>query len=503
MIKYYFIIFGIILYLLLNLHEKFEAVGNCNCKHDSGEIIYDRDTCTTSPFLGVGNRLDLSGDPCIYKEPLQYMHDSVMVNPSVCERGDTSLRCMVDYYDSVGGSCQTNSLFLYYLFIGSPLREQDIEWLNKFNFALSNILVYVHVTHYLLNRPIMRPTLNSLRLNPNKIDLVDLNKESLILHNLYQVSLQFKVLNTNLYESLNFGHMVLIYVSNVEESNSYMGGIFPNKPYDNKCIWFIDGCNRTFTHLPVTLDDINNDDLKLKTIWQFIKHEVYTADHDHLIQRNFENRFRNGLSDDFEVSVRIIQYGILNPDETITDLGDTGFVDKPCNQDDSCNQITRTPILPFRTLNCQTFRPNVQLDIDPTLNLAEQMAHAPQIEKRCVIQNSDFQYCSSNIPDDIAVTGIPCNNPNSACIVDNNYENSFYQNKLNMSIIDIESDIVKSYPKCLPTGGNHRPCNAGVCDNGLRCDYNIENDRFGRPKLPICIPVEPAQCSTNTTCNIM
>ena len=90
MIKYcIFIIFGIILYLLSNLHEKFEAVGECNCRDSDDQPIYDRDNCENIGMTEVASysqepprripRFNSNGMPCVYKEPLQYMHDNVMV----------------------------------------------------------------------------------------------------------------------------------------------------------------------------------------------------------------------------------------------------------------------------------------------------------------------------------------------------------------------------------------------------------------------------------------
>ena len=73
MIKYcIFIIFGIILYLLLNLHEKFEAVGECNCRDSNNQPIYDRENCLNvfdmDEFGNVIPRLDSNGLPCVYKD---------------------------------------------------------------------------------------------------------------------------------------------------------------------------------------------------------------------------------------------------------------------------------------------------------------------------------------------------------------------------------------------------------------------------------------------------
>lgn len=481
MIKYsIFIIFGIILYLLLNLHEKFEAVGECNCRDSDDQPIYDRENCENIGMTEVASysqepprripRFNSNGMPCIYKDPLQYMHDNVMVQQRVCEIGDTNLRCMVQFYDSkIGGSCQTNTLYLYYLFIGFPLRREDIEWLNRFNFNLADAKVFLMVNNYLLNRSIMRSTLYSLRLNPNNLGFADLNKENLTLHNLYQLLIDFEVKNTNLYKSFTFIHILLLYVSSVN---------------DQKRIWLIDGCNKSFLPFPTTIDNADNENLQLEIVWQLINGEVQTTDDVALTQRDFMNSFRNGHSDNFENNVKILQIGTLNEGESIPELGETGFIDKACN-----------PVNPDNP-DLDRCNNNFIRSERPLLTCVELNKEDRPPESRCVVQNTKFQFCSE--------TSRYCLK-DSACIVDNDYggfEYSFYHTQLLMNRAEIDSDIAKSNPKCLPTGELNRPCDIDrKCNHDLVCVNSEERDSLGNPKLPICIREQPTQCAAN--CNIM
>lgn len=479
MIKYYiFIIFGIILYLLSNLHEKFEAVSECNCRDSDDQPIYDRENCLNvfdmNEFGNVIARLDSDGLQCEFKDPLQYMHDNVVVQQRVCEIGDTNLRCMVQYYDGIGGSCQTNTLFLYYLFIGFPLEEEDIVWLNRFNFDLSKPYIILMVHNYLLNRSIMRSTLYDLRLNPNDINFVDITKESLRFHNLYQVILKFFVHPYNgKYESLNFNHTILIYISSVEETRKYSSYRFPNSSH--RCIWLIDGCNRIFTPAEFTVEEEYEEDFARSIIWIYIEGILKRQDSDMPIYKEiFLSDFRR---DYFYGHVKILQIGTLNEGEHIPELGENGFIDKPCKPNDPDNpDFDHCNNFSIERLTCKT--------------LSED-------ESRCVLVNGKYQYCD--------ISG-HCYD-NSACIVDNDYggfEHSFYHSKLGMDQGKIDSDIAKSNPKCLPTGELNRPCNRDrTCNDGLVCVNSIGQDSLGYPKLPICISEQPTLCAANTTCNIM
>ena len=480
MIKYYFfIILGIILYLLSNLHEKFEAVGECNCRDSDDQPIYSREECE---FVEEGvQREDMDGLPCVYTELLQYMHDNVMVEQRVCERDNTSLRCMVQFYDSVvTGSCQINTLYLYYLFIGFLLTRDDIEWLNKFNFNLANPVVYLYVNNYLLNRPSMRDRLYSLRLNPNMLNYVNINVNNLKLHNLYQVVMNIKV-NTEVYKPYDVSHIALLYIATIEESRSELRregtftDIFEDKNVNDRCIWFIDGCNKIFilvNIIPSSYEDIDNPD----------QHIIDSYTTNNLITFNFVNRdgdfqrsdgndisFTNFVTtienDDLNIVVAILKIETLREDESIPE-GEIGFIDKACikNNDgtSNCNNISDDPELPL--LTCETLR-----------GISEYS------EDRCVISNYAFQYCRPN----------DCIEPNFQCFIDGDYgtfEDSFYHKKLRMSREAIDSDIAKSNPKCLPiTGEHYRPCrNNDDCNDGLLCVPNSGTDRLGNRKLPIC-----------------
>ena len=486
MIKYsIFIIFGIILYLLFNLHEKFEAVGECNCRDSDDQPIYDRENCLNvfdmNEFANVIPRLDSNGLPCVYTQPLKFMHDNVMVPQRVCERGDTNLRCMVQYYNSIGGSCQINTLFLYYLFIGFPLRREDIEWLNRFNFNLANPDIILMVHNYLLNRSIMRSTLYDLRLNPNDINFVHITKESLRLHNLYQIGINFVVKPNDRYKPLNLYHTILIYISSVEETNRYKPNSFPYSGSTRRCIWLIDGCNRYFKLANFTVEGKSEQNLAPSIIWIYIQNKLESKNYDMPTHTDiFMKDFHSGNF--FISSVEILQIGTLNEGEDIPELGETGFIDKLCNPDnpdnpdlDHCNNFS-TELEP---LTCKTLS---------------------DVESRCVLVDNEYQYCDD--------TSLYCNNDDFACIVDNDYgdfEQSFYRSQLRMDQVEIDSDIAKSNPKCLPTGKLNRPCKRykypllSRCNDGLVCVNSIGQDSLGNPKLPTCRPNTLLNCAASFT----
>lgn len=507
MIKYYFfIIFGIILYLLSNLHEKFEAVEACNCRDSDDQPIYDRDNCENIGMTEVASysqepprripRFNSNGMPCVYTNPLQFMYDSVIVDERVCERDSTNLSCMIQFYDSIGGSCQINTLYLYYLFIGFPLTSDDIEWLNRFNFFLPIIYIRTYVNNYLLNRSIMRDTLYSLRLNPNNLRFKELDITDLRVNNLYQIDIIFKI-NKNRNQlfgppNFTFNHALLLYVATIEEVQNFSqtnshSDIDTNleilqrhrSDYNERCLIIIDGCHKKFNLLLFTLDEITNPfrELNLQILWYYIKDDLTSTSDIPITKEYFFQEYDTRF---FSFKIAVLYLDTLNEDESIPEKGETGFIDKFCNIDGSCNNF------------------NFEIDYDQLVCGRIKGKKDKPDEYRCVVQNTEFQFCDPNEP---------CNNPDFACIVDNDYggfEHSFYHSELGMTKEVIDSDIAKSNPKCLPTGRNYRPCDSDrKCIDGLACVNIEERDSLGKPKLPICIREESTQCAANTTCNIM
>ena len=201
-----FIIFGILLFLLLNTTDTFS--------------------------IGNQYKLDLTGTGATRSNVvLKTMYDTIVREQNICM--DDFEQCQITMR-SDGGSCQINTLIgLYQTTLGVPFSQQDQDYINSKGLYLSNYANLFSTYDYLTNRASMIPLLRHNDINSNvpimnnRELLHNQNIRDFELNHLYPLYIGFLRTNPPLFfreddTPYSFGHNLLMYKTNYAGLSSFL-----------------------------------------------------------------------------------------------------------------------------------------------------------------------------------------------------------------------------------------------------------------------------------------
>ena len=199
------IIFGILLFLLLNTTNTF-SIGN----------QYKLDHTNTGPT-----------DSNVV---LKRMYDIIVEGQNICIENEFE-QCYITM-DEIGGSCQINSLIgLYQIALGVGFSTPDRDYINSQGIYLGKTINIPTTYDYLTNRETMIPLLRHNHINSNvPIMTNNSNISEFKLNSLYPIALGFGYYRSPIFFEVNnkgkkvftFGHNLLMYITNYAGLNNFI-----------------------------------------------------------------------------------------------------------------------------------------------------------------------------------------------------------------------------------------------------------------------------------------
>ena len=198
-----FIIFGILLFLLLNITNTF-SIGN----------QYKLDRTNTGPTNS--------------NEVLKTMFNTIRLEHDICMQNKFE-QCYMTMHQS-GGSCQINTLVGFYqTALGVGFSQEDRDYINSQGSYLKNLHNIETTYDYLTNRETMKPLLHHNDINSNvSLNVVNSNITELKLDHLYPIYIGFRTYQPPVFfredgtTPYDFGHNMLMYKTNYAGLSSFL-----------------------------------------------------------------------------------------------------------------------------------------------------------------------------------------------------------------------------------------------------------------------------------------